>query len=352
MTTELDQLAQARPDFQHLLANTMTAHERTQLLKTITATPAPANSRRSRIRGAHPAPARRRWPAVAALVGAAAAAALLIEAALPAGTPGAPNAAAAATLHHLADLAVGNAGPVAGPHQFAYAEMSAAQYGGEPDSIRYRQWQAPNGDIWQQVISATVGRPPVGCYYAPYDAPPAPGNSGTYVGHNPQYPEFDHEPQAFLNGLPTDPSALRDYLSNHVQGGGPNSQLVFRAAVDLLTNGMSPPTLRAAAIRVLALDTRHVTVNDSARDAAGRSATELTFAFDRMSSDGPGATIQNSPGVSESLYFDPHTSQLLQESLIEQGHVDYVMTIAANHNTNSVPADILQCVATKAASGH
>ncbi len=349
MTTELDQLAHARPDLRHLLADTMTADERTRLLETITATSGPAKSRGGRLRRVHPAPARRRrWRAVSAVVGAAAAAALLIEVALPAGAPGAPDAAAAATLHHLANLIVGHAGPAVGPHQFAYAEMSAAQFGGEPDSIRYRKWQAPNGDVWEQVISATVGRTPVGCYYLPYAAP---GDSGSYIGHNQQYPRFDDEPQAFLAGLSTDPVVLRDYLSSHVRGGAPNSQLVFGAAVDLLSNVMSPRALRAAAIRVLALDTRHVTVNTGVRDAAGRSAVELTFAFDRMSSDGPGATVQNSPGVSESLYFDPHTSQLLQETLLEQGHVDYVMTIGANHITNSVPADILQCVATKAA-GH
>jgi hypothetical protein len=109
--------------------------------------------------------------------------------------------------------------------------------------------------------------------------------------------------RAFLAGLPTNVDQLADYLRGHVSGSTSRDEAVFVAVGDALRTGdlLATSQLRAALFGVLGT-TSGVTVHPDEPDYLGRPATRVDFVDER-----------NRPGEVQSLYFDPHTYQLLEE---------------------------------------
>ncbi|MCU1678238.1 MAG: hypothetical protein JWM93_2996, partial [Frankiales bacterium] len=107
---------------------------------------------------------------------------------------------------------------------------------------------------------------------------------------------FGNPTPAFLSTLPTDPAALNAYLRKHVTGSSSTDAAVFTAVGDLLRTGITPPVLRAAALRVLAR--MDVVTTSSAHDSLGRTAVKVSYV---------------DPGQGGALLVDPATADLLEE---------------------------------------
>jgi hypothetical protein len=319
-------LATYRPSVDSVEAEWSTT-ERAELLAQILSEPAAAPASRLRFKP------RLRTVGVLAGIAAAAVIAVLVPTLLPSGSPGGPDAAAAASLHRLAQVAAGAAGPTVGPGQFQFTESVQTQYIGNPTgSAHSDQWQSGAGDVWEQTTSSAPSAWPTGCLYRPHDAPPTPsGSTNTTYRPDPRYPVFGSETQAFLNTLPTDPTTLYTYLHQHTQGGTSSDDAVFLAVADLLTNGVASPQLRAASIRVLALDQMHISVEADTHDSRGRTAIAVDY------HDGH---------YVDALYFDPHTSQLLEARQGDDGGKTYWTRVVIRQSvTSAVPASVLSCVA-------
>ena len=254
---------------------------------------------------------RHRRPVLAGAVAACAAvaAAGLV---LPGGTPGGPDAAAAATLDRLA-ITAGTSGEVVGPGQYAYTDSSQVQKFSAANVARgsratttntFQTWTAPSGDSWQ--VQGACLR------HRPHDntATPAGGN---YAGLNSkQYAT-----------LPTTPGALAEYLDKHPSGDNRGTLNRFVSVGDLVGNPLTTPKLRAAAIRVLA-HTDGITVEQRSHDALGRDTIKVDYTYTG------GATVS-------SLFFASSTSALLETRSRVNGSVDYRSLVRASRVDDSLP---------------
>lgn len=269
----LDLIAAYRPT-QRGLDDEWPAARRTALLERIQATPAqdvPDVPAATRVR-VH---SRRRW-VVAAAVGVAAAA--LVPLVLPSDQPGGATSAAAKTLERLAIAAEKTPADAVKPGQFRHLIDVETQAG--MSSRTHESWTAYDGRTWRRDTAAGNTE------YFEFPAGGANVNAPT--------------PQ-FLQSLPTDPGKLHRYLEKHVSGSTSRDEAVFVAVGDMLRGGFAPPTLRAAAIRMLER-AGHVTVLQG-KDSAGHPAIVVRFRD----------PVQR-PGETNSLYFDPATSAIEEET--------------------------------------
>jgi hypothetical protein len=130
---------------------------------------------------------------------------------------------------------------------------------------------APNGDDWDITDGA--------CTFYPFVGAPNP----------------NHVDEAYLDALPSDPSALLSYLRAHVSGSGSVDEAVYNAIRDQLINdeGLIQPELRAAYIQVLA-QLPQMTIRSGV--PYGDGATAIEFAPETADA---------------ALWFDDSTAQLV-----------------------------------------
>jgi hypothetical protein len=107
-----------------------------------------------------------------------------------------------------------------------------------------------------------------------------------------------------LSKLPTDPSALRLAIENRPEGsaspaGSPRGSATAERLIEILTEPISSPQLRAAAFGALA-ELPGIGLEHGVSDVAGRRGSALTWVRDR--------------GFGQELIFDPHTSKLLAQA--------------------------------------
>jgi hypothetical protein len=318
MSTELDQLAAARPEPAITTADAVTLAERSQMLDTILATPRAQADDTGRQRQRTP---RRRRLLGGSLAAAAGVAALVIATvALPANSPGGPGRAGAATLERLAVTAAG--GPSVGPGQFDFVWKIGTEdipgSGSDEGSWNEQYWTAPSGEVWGYSDRGKTMQPPT-----------APFCIHRQAGHGDE--NFDEPTAAFLATFPTNPDQLRSFLRARVTGSSSKDEAVFVAVGDTLRTGLPSPALRAAAFRVLQR-TGHITVTANARDARGRASIRVDFTGRKAGVD--------------SLYFDPTTSRIMEEAESINGHVDFSYVTVRAGVVNSVPADLINCAST------
>jgi hypothetical protein len=230
---------------------------------------------------------RRRWALATVAVGVAAAAAVAVPLLLPADAPGGSTNAGAATLEKLAVAAANTPADLVQPGQFRHLVDREIQNGDQPMQTVHESWTAYDGRIWRKdtLLSDFLGRHGVVDYY---QFPPG----GASV--NAPTPQF-------LASLPTEPGELHRYLKKHVSGSTSRDEAVFVAVGDMLRGGFAPPMLRAAAIRMLE-HAGHVTVRQGI-DSQGHTAIVVSFR-DRV----------HRPGETDSIYFDPATSAIEEET--------------------------------------
>ncbi len=192
----------------------------------------------------------RQWGKLSALAACAAAAAVAVGLLLPTGSPGGPDAAAAATLNTLSVIA-GHAGGSVAPDEFAYVLEDSEQTmsDGEaqtpllPGETRVRNlslgtgetWTAPDGTVWR-TVALDGGQ---SCL-AKHEHVLSSGGVFDYADAS--APE--------LAQLPTDPGQLANYIDAHPSGDNRGNVNRFTVIGDLLRSGLAPPALRAAALRV------------------------------------------------------------------------------------------------------
>lgn len=251
-----------------------------------------------------PRVSRRRSLAVMGGVAAAVAALLAVPLLLPSGTPTGPSTARA--LSALAAAAADEKPLPAG--QFRHVTSRASQNGHVTTT---ESWTAADGHVWRRDTYGEAADSPTQLYAFP------PGQDSV------NYPS-----PAFLATLPTDPADLETYLRAHVSGSTSQDEAVFVAVADMLRGGFAPPALRAAALRVLERNP-HITVQDG-RDALGREATIVQFVDEAAR-----------PGEVKSLYFDPASAALLEESIVAPG-LDFQNVVVSRDAVSSVPDALLR----------
>jgi hypothetical protein len=255
---------------------------------------------------------RKPWPALAGLVGAAAAALLAVQLMQPSagprrhpgagGTHGQPGVQLAA-LQRLAVAAQATPADVVHPGQFRHLISS------QSNGLVVESWTAYNGDTWQrrEERDGSQGTPTVEYWRLPH----------TYDGLNGPSPRF-------LATLPTDPDQLQSYLLSHVCGSSSRDEAVFVGIGDMLRGDFASTALRVAAIRVLER-TAHITTHQ-ARDTLGHSVLQVDFIDPAIR-----------PGETQSLLFDPNTAMVRQEQDHGPGN-DYTSTNTDSRTVDSVPA--------------
>jgi len=243
---------------------------------------------------------RKRWAAAGGLIGAAAATLLIVQVVLPSDSPGGSSSAAAATLERLAIAVQSAPSDLVKPGQYRYL-VDKRTAGSTQQS-----WTSYTGQTWRhdRYYDGTM------VYYRS----PERGN------------DLNNPSPHFLASLPTEPAELQSYLRSHLSGSTSLDEAVFVWVGDTLRLGYAPPDLRAAAIRVLER-TPHINVQ-STRDAIGRSTMQVTFTDE-----------QNRPGESQSLFFDPSTSELLQEQETFSGETS-TTTYTDSGVVDSIPATV------------
>ncbi|MEP7020522.1 MAG: hypothetical protein ABI808_07720 [Pseudonocardiales bacterium] len=253
----------------------------------------------------------KQWSAIAGLVGAAAAALLAVQIMQPAGNPG-PRTGTGTT--HTAT------GHLAALGKLALAAQATSARALHPGEFRHlittqsdrrvlESWTSYDGDVWRHDDNAGAAAT------ADYLMFPRTGDS--FASASPRY----------LAGLPSDADNLQSYLLSHVCGSSSRDEAVFVGVGDMLRGDYAPTALRVAAIHVLER-TGHITTHQS-QDAQGHPALQVDF-------------IDHSirPGETQSLFFDPNTSALLQEQ-IKGGGMDFTATYSASSTATGVPADVL-----------
>jgi hypothetical protein len=265
----------------------------------------------------------RRWARIAALAAGAAVAAATAAVVLPAGSPGGPDQAAAATFEKLVVVARQEGGSVA-PSQFAYVQQDSEQTvaAGEPiepgatrvghlQRTSSEQWTAPNGTVW---LYRALGRDRSCLRQYPHHSPPV----GVY--------DYENLSAAELAALPTDPDRLASYLDSHPSGDNRGAHNRFLIAGDLLRSGLASPALRSATLRMLA-QSSGIQVTPDSRDDAGRPAVRVDMPFQY------GA---------ESLFFDAATSRVLEEQTTQDQYL-FRSVVRESKIVQSVPGDLPAC---------
>lgn len=305
MTSELELLAKARPTLAIEPSELVPTDQRPALIAAILAS--------TEIRQATPRTIQRRarlaWAAAGA-VAIGAVATLVISTLLPADAPGGPDKASAAILDQLAATAAGGAALGPGTFDFSWSVLTA----GRATSLE-QIWTAASGEAWGYSDPGTTVEPTI----APFCIHKLPGSGDS---------DFDEPSPAFLATYPTNPSDLAAFLRAHVHGSQSKDEAMFVAIGDMLRTHLPSPTLRAAGFRVLAM-TDGVRVTSNVRDAKDRRTTRVDF----MRRGGP----------VESLYFDPATSRVTEESTTTNGRLASTTVIIETEIVRSVPTSVVAC---------
>lgn len=238
---------------------------------------------------------RRRTVLVTTGIAAAVAALLAIPLLVPSGSPAGPPSASA--LEALAATAAAEK-PLQ-PGQFRHAVNQSTQNG---HVITRESWTAADGHLWR--VDAASG-------------------TSMYYAFPPGEDSINSPSPAFLATLPTDPAALATYLRANVHGSSSTDEAMFVAVGDMLDGGFAPPSLRAAALRVLE-QVPHVRAYPG-QDSLGRAATVVEFVDESIR-----------PGEVQTLYFDPDSSNLTQESETVGDH-SYSDVVVSTDVVTSVP---------------
>ncbi|WP_375482189.1 hypothetical protein [uncultured Jatrophihabitans sp.] len=126
--------------------------------------------------------------------------------------------------------------------------------------------------------------------------------SVSYLLFAPGTGDFEDPTPRTLSHLPTDPVALERTLRAHVSGSTSTDEAVFDYVQTIVGSGWASPDLRAAALTVLQ-HTGRVTTSTTT-DSLGRPAVRADFVDPTYR-----------PGEKESLYFDPHSTELLETEI-------------------------------------
>jgi hypothetical protein len=298
----IDSVAALRPS-DHALDELWPAAERASALERVLAgTVDTAASRHQR---------RRRAVTMGLPVAAAAvAAAIVVPLISPPDGPGSASPAAAAELTRMAQIAATSPGPTASRGQFLHLLTEDRQPGrlgiaangtARPvNTVVLERWTAYDGTIWRR---DKHNPNPVDYYKFP------PGGGDT-AAPSPSY----------LNSLPTDPATLEKLLRHNPDEPNGSDGAMFTAVGDLLRGGFAPAALRTALVTVLK-DLPHVTLGAATSDALGRPAVQFTIADQG------------------SLFFDPATAQIIEETDPSMGFISIVKIADV---VNAVPTDVLK----------
>lgn len=240
---------------------------------------------------------RHRWPLAAAVACVAALGLLVGGVVAHSGGDRRPANNAAGALEQLATAA--RSTPVLRHGQYMYVVSRQTAFAGQPTQ-RSERWTAADGSAWQRLsTNGSVNTVEI----------VGVGESGSLL-----------QPTAsFLAQLPTNPTRLEHYLRTHVDrshhAGEQDltiDQLVFNAVAGMLADGLAPPPLAAAAVRVLE-HVRGVTAT-TGHDSLGRSAVTVTLGYRPICCS-----------YVQSILFDPGNSSILEESSPTTGyHVVYL----------------------------
>ena len=225
---------------------------------------------------------RRRMPVIAlAATGAAALAAVIVLAFLPATTPGA-SPAAVRLLAKIATAATGQPAPQVRNSQFWYIKSWVAYQGckqvlgnngvlGKPyDCVMEKPHER---QIWQSVSNLCV----TGLLREHGQNIPL-----AYNGNRQQCPDrggVNDPTYRFLQSLPTDPHALLSLIERRMSGQQPPPEEAFITIGDLLREAIAPPRVSAALYRAAAL-IPGVTVVADATDAIGRHGVAVAMTIE------------------------------------------------------------------------
>ena len=225
---------------------------------------------------------RRRMPVIAlTATGAAALAAVIVLAFLPANTPGA-SPAAVRLLAKIATAATRQPAPQVRNSQFWYIKSWVAYQGckqvlgnngvlGKPyDCVMEKPHER---QIWQSVSNLCV----TGLLREHGQNIPL-----TDAGNRQHCPDRGgvHDPTyRFLQSLPTDPHALLSLIERQMSGQQPPPEEAFITIGDLLREAIAPPRVSAALYRAAALISG-VTVIADATDAIGRHGVAVAMTIE------------------------------------------------------------------------
>jgi hypothetical protein len=211
-------------------------------------------------------------------------------------------------------------------HQSADPNDPSCPGGWVPDTqppVHYRaaheSWTASDGTTWRvdreiSNVSATNGRT-------------------SYYKFPPSFGAYPYSPKKFAD-LPTDPAALeqvlRDYNSKHYAGESAEflNYEIFDAVHGMLSTRVASPKLRLAAVQVLER-APGVTRGPATTDSLGRAALEFV-------------ATNTKTGSSESLFLDPNTLEIEQESSTRPVSVIEPDVYESVDVADAVPADVLQ----------
>lgn len=250
------------------------------------------------------------------LVGAAAVAGLMLVA-VPVMMPGwFQSSAAAAPLNSLADKTSLTTGPMWADGQFLHVQTVSRQDEGGPDgevpshlpAVR-DDWIAPDGWVWSKTDSE---KRPDHYIFPPLDGWMRPGYAAT---------------------MPTEPHALDAFLRARAMGSSSQDEAVFVAINEMLKAEAAPPAVRAAAIRVLALNPKVTVENGS--DPIGRAALVVTFIDEGTR-----------PGVRQIMFLDGATGDLLA---VARYHPEgsFVATVTVREVVDALPDAIAKELGTE-----
>ena len=288
-------------------------------------------------------PRRTRRPLLIGIAGVAAASAAVLTIALvqpdrapvagsPTALPPARLAAVTLALHHLAGVAAARPADT-GTGRYWHLRIREQQTGpeGQADSVTtLESWTDATGRIWRHDVLTVQGSPPEENYY-----------EFSRGDDHVSYPSPE-----YLATLPTEPSALYDFLDDHVSGSSSHEEAIFVAVGDMLRGGFAPPELRSAAIQVL---TRlpHVSLSGTTTDALGRTVQQFDFADESIR-----------PGEVQSISFDPQNAQILDEGMSSRGgasivvdgpsgrrvlssDMDFTSSVVQADTVDEIPEDVL-----------
>ena len=244
---------------------------------------------------------RPRWALLAAAAAVLVVVGLVAQVTAPLGRPGSPQSASA--LNRLA-AAVPQAPTItAGAYELTVYEESGIS-GPDKGPFHYATerstWTAPDGWSWADQT---------GYGAAHFIFRPAPKN-------------YD------LNTVPADPAVMEAYLRALVGGSTSAEEALFEAVRATLAFTPTPVDTRVAAIRMLARVTG-VTVVEATTDPLGRPATRVDFVDDR-----------HRPGLVNSIFLDPDTTQLLAQLKTENGRPIYTCLFTERRLVGQLPDDI------------
>jgi hypothetical protein len=296
----LDALTAARPDPADLELQWYIGRREHVLQHVLTAPPDSDHRRHAR-------PAGRRWGLLAAAAAVVVALGLISQVLLPIGSPGSPQTAQA--LDRLARAVPTVPAIPAGSFELTtYTEsgMSETETGEVAYHTQRSTWIAADGWAWAHQS----------------------GDDAAWYIFKPSPRNYD------LNSVPADPTIMEAYLRARVLGSSSIEEALFEAVNATLIFTPTPAVTRAAALRMLAR-VPGVTVTENTTDPDGRPATEVRFVDE-----------DHRPGITNSMYLDPATTQLLAEQTTRDGSPLYTCLYTERRLVTELPADITRVLGT------